>query len=100
VDPRHKRGIRYPLALVLSIVVLAKLCGETNVRGMAQWAQYRVSSLAAAFGLKHKRLPPWTTYRRVLSQVDEAAVAQAVQAVLPTVGSCRLNSLRFSRSSA
>lgn len=82
VDPRHKRGIRYPLALVLTIVTLAKLCGETEVRGIAQWAQYRAASLAEAFGLKRKHLPHWTTYSRILSQVDEVAIERAVQAVL------------------
>jgi len=43
-DPRRKRGIRYPLAVILTVVTLAKLCGETEVRGIAQWAQYRAAS--------------------------------------------------------
>jgi predicted transposase YbfD/YdcC len=87
VEPRHKRGIRYPLALVLTIVTLAKLCGETEVRGIAQWAQYRAASLAGAFGLKRKRLPHWTTYSRILSQVDDTAVQQALGSVLACAGS-------------
>lgn len=29
-DGRHKRGVRYPLAVLLSLIVLAKLSGETT----------------------------------------------------------------------
>lgn len=30
-DGRHKRGLRYPLAVLLSLIVLAKLSGETTL---------------------------------------------------------------------
>lgn len=86
VDPRSKRGIRYPLAVILTVVTLAKLSGETEVRGIAQWAKYRAARLCAVFGLPRQRMPHWTTYSRVLSQVDDAALQQAIQAGLRAAG--------------
>lgn len=78
-DPRQKRGVRYPVAVLLTIIILAKLCGETELRGIAQWAQYRAAPLAAAFALKRIAMPHWTTFSRVLSQLDETAVQQVIQ---------------------
>jgi predicted transposase YbfD/YdcC len=78
-DPGGKRGLRYPLAVILTVVTLAKLCGETELRGIAQWAQYRAASLCAAFELKREAMPHWTTYSRVLSQVEEVVLQQALQ---------------------
>lgn len=81
-DPREKRGIRYPLAVFLTVITLAKLCGQTELRGIAQWAQHRATSLCAVFGLKRATMPHWTTYSRVLGRVDVEAVQAAVLAGL------------------
>ncbi len=43
-DQRHKRGVRYPLALVLSLVVLGKLAGMTSLAGIAEWVRLRAES--------------------------------------------------------
>jgi len=83
-DPRAKRGVRYPLAVFLTVITLAKLCGQTELRGIAQWAQYRAASLCAAFELKRETMPHWTSYSRVLSRVDVEAVQAAVLAGLPS----------------
>ena len=40
-DHRDRRGVRYPLASLLMIGVLAKLAGQDSSRGMAHWAQLR-----------------------------------------------------------
>ena len=40
-DHRHRRGVRYPLASLLMIGVLAKLAGQDSSRAMAHWAQLR-----------------------------------------------------------
>ncbi|MFL5591466.1 MAG: transposase family protein [Ktedonobacteraceae bacterium] len=40
-DHRHRRGVRYPLASLLMIGVLAKLAGQDSRRAMAHWAQLR-----------------------------------------------------------
>lgn len=78
-DPRSKRGIRYPLAVILTVVTLGKLSGETEIRGIAQWARYRAAELRAAFGLERETMPHWTTYSRVLGQIDEQQLQAAMQ---------------------
>lgn len=40
-DHRHKRGLRYPLAVILSLVVLGKLAGMTSLAGIAEWVCLR-----------------------------------------------------------
>lgn len=49
-DQRDARGLRYSLVTVLVFVVLAKLCGEDYLRGIAQWVELRKDALAEALG--------------------------------------------------
>jgi predicted transposase YbfD/YdcC len=78
-DPRQKRGIRYPLAVLLTVITLAKLSGETELRGIAQWAQYRAQSLWEALGQERNVMPHWSTYSRMLGQLDEQTLQVAIQ---------------------
>lgn len=66
-DTRKRRGIRYSLATILAILILAKLGGQDKAYGIADWAQQRRTFLIEAFGLKRARLPHHTTYRRILA---------------------------------
>jgi predicted transposase YbfD/YdcC len=68
-DERKRRGIRYPLEVILVLFILAKLCGENKVYGIADWVQQRDAALIAALDLKlkRKRLPHHSTYRRILA---------------------------------
>lgn len=68
-DGRKRRGIRYPLEVVLTLFILAKLCGENKVYGIADWVQLRSEYLIEALDLKlkRKRLPHHSTYRRILT---------------------------------
>ena len=68
-DRRKRRGVRYPLATILVLVVLAKLCGQDKPYGIADWAQQRRGFLAEALGLKRGRLPHHSTYRRIFESV-------------------------------
>ena len=36
-DPRRKQGRRYELAFVISLLVLAKLAGQTSLSGATDW---------------------------------------------------------------
>ncbi len=40
-DGRKKRGCRYSLALILTLLLLARLAGETEIRAAAQWIRLR-----------------------------------------------------------
>jgi DDE_Tnp_1-associated len=89
-DARRSRGKRYPLPLLLLLVVLAKLAGEDRPSGIADWVAHRRPSLQAALGLMWTRTPHHNTYRRVLERaVDPSELDAAVGAFLrerPGVG--------------
>jgi predicted transposase YbfD/YdcC len=67
-DGRKRRGVRYPLEVILVIFILAKLCGQNKIYGIADWAQQQSAYLIGALGLKYKHLPHHSTYRRVLAE--------------------------------
>jgi predicted transposase YbfD/YdcC len=68
-DGRKRRGIRYQLEVILALFILAKLCGENKVYGIADWVQLRSEYLIQVLELKlkRKRLPHHSTYRRILT---------------------------------
>jgi len=68
-DPRHARGKQYPLALLLVLIILAKLCGENTPTGIADWVSYRIEELAEMKLLPRKKAPCHMTYRRVLQLI-------------------------------
>ena len=65
-DRRDPRGVRYPLAWVLTLALLAKLAGEDRLTGIAEWVQHRKVALARAMGLPRPQAPHRTTYSRIL----------------------------------
>lgn len=82
-DQRKPRGVRYPLAVLLTIAVLAKLCGDSQVHALADWAHARASELAAVFGLPRPRMPHPTTWTRVFGNaVAAAAIERAIEPLL------------------
>jgi len=68
-DRRKRRGLRYELALILLLVVLAKICGEDKPSGIAEWAKHRAGMLVEELRLKRKEMPHHSTYRRILGDV-------------------------------
>lgn len=76
-DKRKARGKRYPAALVLVLSVLAKLSGEDQPSGIAQWARARQALLCALLRVPRPSLPSHNTYRRVLGAAVEVAELQA-----------------------
>ena len=68
-DGRKRRGIRYRLEVILALFIMAKLCGENKVYGIADWVQLRSEYLIQVLDLKlkRKRLPHHSTYRRILT---------------------------------
>ena len=65
-DRRDPRGVRYPLARVLALTLLAKLAGEDRLTGIAEWVEHRKEALARALGLARPQAPHRTTYSRIL----------------------------------
>ncbi|MGE5374602.1 MAG: transposase family protein, partial [Bacteroidota bacterium] len=76
---RGVNGKRYELEGILTIVVLAKLCGEDKPLGIAEWAKHRKEELVKFLGLNWSRMPHHNTYRRILAyKVYEQEVAGLV----------------------
>jgi len=86
-DNRHRRGLRYPLPLILVALVLGKLAGEDKPEGIAAWAQLRKDLFIQACGLKQPQMPHANTYRRLLQTVvvvsELAEVVEGFLADLP-----------------
>src|SRR4249919_732350 len=69
-DPRRGQGKRYELALILCLLVLAILAGETSLSGATDWIRHRSAALADQFGLRRRSMPCQMTYSDVLARVD------------------------------
>jgi predicted transposase YbfD/YdcC len=79
-DHRDPRGVRYPLATVLVMVMLAKLAGQDTLRGMAQWLAHRRESVCRWLGLRASRVPHQTTLSRIMSQAVGVEEMEALAA--------------------
>ena len=77
-DKRDPRGVRYPLAIALSFVILAKLAGEDEPSGIAQWVRHRQDLLLAALPVTRRSVPHPTTYSRILGDAVSADQLQEV----------------------
>ncbi len=78
-DGRKRRGVRYELEIILVLFILAKLCGQNKVYGIADWVQQRSEYLTEALRIKRKRLPHHSTYRRILTdEIDGDELEQIV----------------------
>lgn len=90
-DQRDRRGLRYPLPLVLIAIVLAKMAGEDKPEGIAEWAQLRKEMFIETLGLQRPTMPSDSTYRRIVSVAVEAQelanVVSEFLSALPQVGS-------------
>ena len=67
-DQRHRRGIRYPLPIAMTMVVLAKLGGEDGPKGMADWLSNRIEFLVENLKLSRKSVPHPVTISRILGK--------------------------------
>ena len=79
-DSRDARGIRYQLVDILAFMVIAKLCGEDQPSGIADWVMHRIDLLTTAMQIKRKSAPHHSTYRRILSEVIEVDEFEQVMA--------------------
>lgn len=78
-DQRDPRGVRYPLAVLLTIATLAKLAEQDSPRAIADWARLRAPTLADLFGLDRPTMPHPTTWNRVFgAAVDPAQFTRLV----------------------
>src|SRR5690349_13944547 len=75
-DGRHKRGVRYSVALILTLILLGKLGGMTTLLGLAEWVRLRGQWLRQVLPGARKSFPCAATYSNVLRAVDAEQVNQ------------------------
>lgn len=74
-DQRARRGVRYPLPMLLLIAILAKLTGQDHVRAIAEWAALRADELACLFHFPRTTMPHPVTWSRIFgTAVDVTAL--------------------------
>lgn len=78
-DGRKKRGVRYSVALVVSLLLLAKLAGETSISRAAHWVRLREKELLTSLPVKLSRLPCLGTYLSVLQHLDGEEVTRVLR---------------------
>jgi predicted transposase YbfD/YdcC len=81
-DPRRGQGKRYELALLLCLLLLAKLAGQTTLSGATEWVRHRAQTIATHFGLKRAQMPCQMTYCRMLARLDAQRLDEVLAAFL------------------
>jgi predicted transposase YbfD/YdcC len=84
-DGRKKRGVRYPVALVLTLLVLGKLAGMTSIAAVSEWVRLRAGWLNLVLPKKHKSFPCAATYSNVLQALQAEEVNQVMSQWLTRV---------------
>lgn len=73
-DRRRGAGKRYPLPVLICLLFLAKMAGQTTLKGATEWVRLRAEPLASRFGLKRKAMPCQMTYKRMLEDLDATSL--------------------------
>jgi len=69
-DGRKARGQRYAAAVVLTLMLLAKLAGQKTESGIAEWGRLRGEWVREQLPMKDERLPCANTYQYVCDHVE------------------------------
>jgi len=80
-DGRGKKGKRYPLALILTLLMLGKMAGETKIEGIIDWIHERKQEIKQLFSWP-KGFPTNKTYTYALAKYDHHERVKAIAQVL------------------
>src|SRR5262252_1028656 len=72
-DPRHRRGVRHRLAVILGLAVCAVLAGARSFTAIAEWAADADQATRDALGVTGV-VPCESTFRRTLQHLDADAL--------------------------
>src|SRR6266487_5760919 len=93
-DPRHRRGIRHRLMIILALAVCAVLAGARSFTAIAEWAADADAETLARLGVTGT-VPSESTFRRTLQRLDadafdDLAGRWAAQRTAPQPGARRV----------
>lgn len=80
-DRRGKKGKRYPLALLLTLLLLGKMAGETKLEGIIDWINERQKEIKKLLNWP-KGFPVSKTYIDALAKCDHHEIAKAIAQVI------------------
>lgn len=69
-DRRKARGKRYDAALVLTLLLLGKMSGQSKLSGIALWARLRIEWVRTQLPLTRDSLPCGNTYQNMCDHID------------------------------
>ncbi len=86
--PDHRRGAgrRYPLWVLLLLIILGTMSGYRGYRGLSRFMARHQADLALRLGLPRAALPSYSTIRRFLMNLDFNPVADAFNSWAQTNG--------------
>jgi predicted transposase YbfD/YdcC len=84
-DGRHKRGVRYSVALIFTLILLGKVAGMTTPLAIAQWVRLRAGWLRQVLPITRTGFPCAATYTNVLRAVDAEQVRQILMQALTRI---------------
>ena len=80
-DGRGEKGRRFPLPLVLALIMLGKMAGQKKISGIIRWVKARESELRKIFNWP-RDFPVHSTYDDVLAKCDEQGLIKAIEGVI------------------
>jgi len=75
-DFRRARGQRYPLWLVLLLVIMGTISGCTGYRALEEFARRHYQALVSHLSLPQERLPSDSTFRRIMTSINFEELAR------------------------
>lgn len=81
-DGRHKRGVRYSVAQILTLILLGKVAGMTTPAAIAEWVRLRASWLKQVLAWPRPSFPCASTYSNVLRTLDPSHVNEVLSQLL------------------
>jgi hypothetical protein len=80
-DGRGKKGKRYPLALILTLLILGKMVGQTKIEGTINWISERKQEMRRMLSWP-KSFPSHKTYVTALSKCDGEEIVKVIAQVI------------------
>jgi predicted transposase YbfD/YdcC len=81
-DGRHKRGVRYQVEEILTLLLLGKLAGMTTPAAIAEWVRHRAEQLKQLLPWKRTSFPCASTYSNVVRTLDAQQLTQVLAQLL------------------
>jgi predicted transposase YbfD/YdcC len=81
-DFRKNRGKRHELWVVLTIISLALLIGNITYKQIDNFRKNEEDKLIKLLGISSKRLPSYSTIRRVMTEIAEGELQRVFQSII------------------